>query len=167
MKKFGFSVLVITAVLMLSSCGRFSAWNQMKFTADLLGLTKDEGYEESDKVKEELGVLSDDEKRILSRDGYSGKDRIYAGNLYDYEIERVKNIRAAKAYLEEKYPEHTFKITLYESRGKQSSSPTGNIGDDLLWLQMADNEERHYYWVKVIELENGIELEDNIGDSLN
>lgn len=116
-----------------------------------------EKYEE--KTKEELGSLTDDEKRILSRGGYFAKDRIYASQLYDNEIEKVKKIRGAKQYLKDKYPNQTIKINLYESRGENSKSPTGDIGDDIMWI--SENGENTLTWVKVKETGDGYEYYDN------
>lgn len=116
-----------------------------------------EKYE--DRTKEELGSLTDDEKRILSRGGYYAKDRIYAGQLYGNEIEKVKKIRGAKEYLKDKYPNQTITINLYESRGKNSKSPTGDIGDDIMWI--SENGENTLNWVKVKETDDGYEYYDN------
>lgn len=117
------------------------------------------------RTREELGSLSDDEKRILSRGGYYAKERIYAGQLYSNEIEKVKKIRGAKEYLKEKYPDQEIVINLYESRGKNSKSPTGNIGDDLIWIS-ADGLDT-LTWVKVKETEEGYEYYDNWNESIN
>lgn len=158
-------LLSLLSVMLLTACGRYSAWYKIKTVSDWYGLTEESKYEETDNVKEELGSLSEDEKRILSRDGYSEKERIYASHLYDYEVKKVKNIRGAKEYLAEKYPDHEFRITLYESRGKKSTSPTGNIGDDLLWIEFDGVNSGK--WVKVIESENGLDFDDNINLQLN
>lgn len=154
---------IITSAILLSGCGRYSAWYKMEKIAKLAGLMEETEYEETDNVKEELGTLSDDEKRILSRDGYYAKERIYAGHLYDDEIKKVKNIRGAKEYLEGEYPNHEFKITLYETRGKKSSSPTGNIGDDVLWLSV--DGENTGKWVMIKETETGLDFYDNLSVS--
>lgn len=112
-----------------------------------------------EKTEAELGRLTDDEKRILSNGGYFAKDRIYDSQLYDSEIEKVKRIRGAKVYLEEKYPNQAFHINLYETKGKKSSSPTGDIGDDTMWIsESGENTEK---WVKVRETESGYEYYDN------
>jgi len=119
------------------------------------------GYydEQKEKTIEELGSVSDDEKRILSRGGYYDKDRIYDGKLLDNEIEKVKRIRGAKEYLAEKYPGQKFQIDLYEDGGDKSVSPTGIIGDDTMWI--SENGENSLKWVKVKETENGYEYYDN------
>ncbi len=123
--------------------------------------TRDENYydEQKGKTVEELVSISDDEKRILSRDGYYDKERIYNGELLDSEIEKVKRIRGAKKYLADKYPEQKFRIDLYEVGGDKSVSPTGTIGDDTMWI--SENGENTLKWVKVKETENGYEYYDN------
>lgn len=124
------------------------------------GINETSSFEKYEaRTEEELGNLSDDEKRILSRGGYYAKERIYAGQLYPNEIEKVKKIRGAKDYLKEKYPDQEIIINLYESRGKNSKSPTGNIGDDLIWIS-ADGLDT-LTWVKVKETEEGYEYYDN------
>lgn len=164
MKKI-FVVLIVSGLLMLTACSQESAWDKMEKAANKLGLTEGNEYSETDNVKEELGSLSSDEKRILSRGGFYAKDRIYAGKLYGNEIQKVKNIRGAKDYLAKKYPNHEFKITLYQSRGKQSNSPTGDIGNDLIWVDI--DGENTDTWVEVIESDNGIEFGDNIASYLD
>ena len=158
-------VIMIPAIMLLTGCGRYSAWHTIKAAGELAGLFEETEYEETDIVKEELGSLSDDEKRILSRGGYYAKDRIYAGHLYESEVNKVKNIRGAKEYLAENYPDHEFRITLYASRGKKSTSPTGDIGDDLIWVDI-DGEDTQT-WVQVKETENGLEFSDCIKEYLD
>lgn len=123
--------------------------------------TRDENYydEHKEKTIEELGSVSDDEKRILSRGGFYDKDRIYKGELLDSEIEKVKRIRGAKEYLADKYPEQKFRIDIYEVGGDKSLSPTGTIGDDTMWI--SENGESTLRWVKVKETEEGYEYYDN------
>lgn len=158
-------VMSISILLSLTACSSGSAWDKIEEAAENLGLMEDNENNERDTVAEELGSLSSDEKRILSRGGFYAKDRIYAGRLYGNEVQKVKNIRGAKEYLAEKYPNHEFKITLYQSRGKQSTSPTGDIGNDLIWVDI--DGENTDTWVEVIESDNGIEFGDNIASHLN
>lgn len=65
----------------------------------------------------------------------------------------------AKQYLKDKYPNQTIRINLYESRGKTSKSPTGDIGDDIMWI--SENGESTLKWVKVKETDDGYEYYDN------
>ncbi|MCQ2521589.1 MAG: hypothetical protein MJ105_04345 [Lachnospiraceae bacterium] len=152
-------VMVLAMVMVLAACGKKpdmdDYWNSPLWNDS----EEESGYEETDKVKEELGSLSDDEKRILTNTaGQSTKERIYAGNLYDSEVEKVKVIRAVKEYLAETYPDHEFRITLYLSGHGEFELET-----DWVTLYVEIDGVNNDKWVDVRVTEDGMEFKDNIG----
>lgn len=96
------SVLVLTVGLLCGCAAKEGATG------------KEEGQFESKVVIEEREQMQDikltEEEEKLLCEVYINEDRIKEGVLLDYQVECLEQIRLAKQYLEQKYPETAFEI---------------------------------------------------------
>ena len=97
-------------------------------------------------------VMTDEEKQILCST-YVNEDKINEGELYDYQIEALRQFRFAKEYLQKKYPGYEYNFFLFNPSDKFN---------DVTTLEFNVDDTENYFAVNVTVTDDGYKAEDNL-----
>ncbi|MBR1472537.1 MAG: hypothetical protein IJ600_12970 [Lachnospiraceae bacterium] len=143
---------VVAAIILgitLFGCGRDSEGEKS-------GMDQENILTENTEIAEDAEiatyVLTEEEERLLC-EVYVDEDRIREGKLYGYQLEVLEEMRAAREYIEKKYPGAAFAFTAYTPITRANS--IGRIA-----FHTVDDPDK-YYEMSLQKTENDLMIKDN------
>lgn len=122
MKKKLLVVLLLVSTCMLFGCKGVSGGNNGVSASETMSngsIGADEDFDPN-----QVFELTEEEERLLTEE-FIGDDRIKEGKLYSFQYEALLQLRYARTYLEEKYPDTDFYITVFAPIS--NNDPVANI----------------------------------------